>query len=168
MDNAIFELRFARKMVLAPTTHNLIDLFSLDMDTDLFGMDIHMFHAKREIVKQVLNQGCKKDAVLLYCKSKVTRSLVAVREGVTNEHMAIIMETISFFLVHHEQCKHEKWGSVCIELLLLVLVSLLASNKEAECKTWIRENLLSITALRTQEGDSILHKVFYSQLLKTY
>ena len=168
MDSAIFELRFLKKIISTPKSYR-IELYALDMYNDLCGMDVKMYEQKRD--KYEWFDGRAKDGLIGRCFNDVNISLVPediaadAYQNVTDEQMTVLMELMNFYVV---QCKTSEQflrycRSMCIHLLAVVMVVLLASNKQQECESWIREHLSELTSLRTDKGDSILHLAANSQ-----
>ena len=160
MDNAIFEMRFLRKILLAPTTctgtDNGVDWES--MDTDLHGMNRYMFQAKRDSLV-----GFSKAIVVCFCRVNVKRALFPtdqqIYRNITDEQISILLELTTCYLL---QCKSFKDDQSVSQSLLQLLVSLnvflLASNKKEQCEVWIREHFSELVSVRSARGDSILHE----------
>ena len=108
MDDVISDLRFLRKIMLTPTTDNRIDIFSSDMDTDLYGMDILTFHRKREEFELRRIQTWPKESIVFWCSGKVGRSLFNednrddAYQNITEEQINVILEMMSFILLEDE------------------------------------------------------------------
>ena len=166
MDLLIFELRFIRKLLLAPTTNNVVDLHSNYMDNHLGGMDNNACRSKRNWLSFMGSK--RKDKLVNWCSQDVTRAIFhgkqRVKEGyqkVTNSHMSFLMDMMSFFLLAQSAPGDDKivrtCARICNSLLMQLLVALLWSNKRLECENWIREHLSKLASLRTGTGDTILH-----------
>ena len=161
MDSIIFELRFLRKMTLAPTENNRVDLYSSYMDTDLCGMDKAMFQRKRDMLARITSR--TRNALISSCTVDVARSLfrwdqnLNPYQNITNEQCMFLMEMMNLLLVHSMSFEGETRTCVFIKLLVQLLMFLLSSNKKLECEHWIREHMSELISIRTYFGNSILH-----------
>ena len=160
MDKVIFELKFIRKVMLAPITHgNGFDLSSSYM-ADLEDMDVKMYRSKRRRFSFV--QGWSQERVVRRCHDSAKKRLKNknICKNITDHQMMIIMEMMSFFLTHAKSCQLQNTivgRFTCNHLLWQLSVFLLASNKKRDCKAWVREHCSELKTLRTKTGDSILH-----------
>ena len=161
MDNAIFEMEFLRKVLFAPTiggsgTKNKVDWKS--METDLRDMDMLMVQETRRRSSKL-----SKAMVISFCRIHVRHALYPtdqqIYRNITDEQISILLELTTCYLL---QCKSfEDDASVSqhlLDVLVILNVFLLASNKRQECEAWVREHLSELVSVRNARGDSILHQ----------
>ena len=164
MDKAIFELRFFLKILLTPTGNKWADLYSTAMNTDLHGMDIHMFNRKRaELAKM---QTWKRDELVYWCSADSAEAIFfsnpqnEAYQNITDEQYAVLQEMMTFFLLEYKDSGDELLQfcrDINIELLVQIIVVLLVSNMRAQCVAWIQQYLPELKAMRTDIDNSILH-----------
>ena len=87
---------------------------------------------------------------------------------VISEHQILIMRrTLSFFLEHFKLCvSFIAIQDSCREIIFLILVIMLKSNRAMECRTWVKENMAELITFKFEGIGSFVHKVvnpyFYS------
>ena len=164
INNVIFELRFLRNVLLAPSTKNN----KIDYDCEdvyLLGMDIYLF---RNTIGRI--ETTNKEDFVRCCNTRMkfllfnSGSLDRIPDdlyNITDSQMSAILDMLTFFLAACNPREEEAKLYISTEYLLLfliLLVPLLNSNKRADCQTWMRHHLKTLIALRTVEGDnSLLH-----------
>ena len=139
MDKTIFELRFFRKMLLAPTRNDRIDLHSSFIFTGLFGMDFSDFRTK--IHRLRYSERRTKSMLLRECRDDVKKSLLPQYHGedpyknITSDQLSVLMGMMNFLLFQQQSYQNDlNSGYVCIQLALHVMLVLSASNKRDACK----------------------------------
>ena len=170
MDKVISELRFLQRILLAPTTglsNDQIDFNSTYMDTLLDGRDSESLRRQNQMLS-CFDRRSSKDTVVSWCRSEVERPLFQLAknpescQSITNGQVKVLIDAMNFFLLRYIPLQNEIsvfCRNVCINLLVVLNLVLLASNREPQCKTWIREHMSEITSLKTITGDSILHVI---------
>ena len=162
MNDIIFEFRFLRKILLTPAG-NGIDMYSPDMETDLGGMDVDMFRAKINSIP--LYRGCSKAKLVGWCIGKNREVLfredldVQAYQNISEELKTLMMETMSLLLSQQNSLSDpllKAFKQNYIEFILQLIVLLLTSNQNSECKAWIRERSSELKSFRAA-GESILH-----------
>ena len=163
MDNVIFELQFLFKMALEPEVNNVVDLYSPDMETELWGMDVNRFRRERDRLGR--SKSWSKSQLTGHIANQVSRDLfpraqhtpVATYKNITDDQISVLMELMNFVLLHAKSLEGDVFIYSYVHLLVQLMVVLLASNQNAECKAWIRENFSELVTLKTNTGSSILH-----------
>ena len=168
MDRLIFELKFLRKIMLAPCNdeRDKMDLFSRYMETELNGMDINMYHNKRRDIFARAFTTCKL-FVVLQCVHDVTCLFYQLEKQkeditITDDEMNELIGLLTFYLTHFKSCESinlPKNRRKCVEVLSMVLLIVLQSNKKDECQSWIKEFMPDLKSLRNVYGDTMLHDV---------
>ena len=156
---------------MAPTKNNEIDLFSPYMETELYDMDIELFHMARDSYV-AHHKGRGKYTIVngyagnvSYCLFPRNREEADIFQRITDRQITVITELMTFYLDECDTSDNQRCEdnvsvlcrSTCIGLLLELIVVLLTSNKKHECKTWMREHLSELKSLRDYSGASILH-----------
>ena len=158
MDNAIFEMQFLRAILLAPTTgtDNAVDWES--MDIDLRGTDRFMFQEKRHSMPDM-----KKPRLVCMCGVHVKMALFPRHQqlyrNITDEQFAILLEIGTCYLLQYKSFKDDVGISqTLLDLLAILNVFLLGSNKKQECVIWIRKHFSELKSVRSAYGNTILHE----------
>ena len=183
MDYTIFELRFLRKVILAPSGRNNVNVVYLppipvlsrymNSYTNLNGMDPNMYVRKLwslRIPRPVALW--TKPRLIRRCARDVNRSLFSwgKREedyqNITEEQIQVLMHTMNF-LLHYDIEMFEDSRSNTMDVLLQLIVVLLLSNKKSECEVWVmKHNIMSkLIAYRdSHDGSSVLHRALRIQV----
>ena len=150
-------------MVLAPTTNNVVALYSPYMDTDLCDMDNDNVMFRRRIASLAPRRPWSKDGLIRNCTGEINTSLfphLGRREqscqNITDEQIKVAMEMMNFLLLKGSSCEDSTFLTTILPKLI---VFLLVSNKKRECEVWLREHMSELESLKYDENESILHKV---------
>ena len=157
MENTIFHVRFLKKMMTAPTTQNLIHVYSTDMDTDLYGMDTTMYNRKRAS----LDNTVRPDIVFKCCADVGSALFYSASQddfrSVTDEQFIVICELMEFLMAQKDSLGFTY--HMYMDIILKLLVVLLASNKKEETEMWVKRFKSELTCLKTCELNTVLHQV---------
>ena len=135
------------------------------MDTDLDGMDIGKYRRRRRRNKSY--HGCHKATVVrkvqMFADERMSKigKRRDVYRNITDNQVSTVLTLMSFFLSNAMSCQEENSTAFgqreCNELVWHLCAFLLKSNKECDCKAWLREHWSELKTMRNEIGDSILH-----------
>ena len=160
-DCVIFQLKFLRRILSAPTTDNVIDLSYMSNDQNEF--DPEVFQQQMEHVTSFGD--LKRDTVITWChdqvKDKIKESPADAFRVISQEQVRVLFDMMRFLLVQYGSSDDisPPSRSKYVDMVMLLCVVLLQSNRRAECTWWIREYMSALTSIRMNHtGESILHR----------
>ena len=82
-----------------------------------------------------------------------------VFEDITEDQINVILDIMTLILSESKSDEGmlQPYRKKSLRMLMQLSVTLLASNKNSECESWIKMHMADLISIRTDEGDSILH-----------
>ena len=139
------------------------------MNTDLAGMDEAMFLRKRQqIFANRKDKSPEKNRFVTFYRVNIWTSIVDLvedtqqkpLENVTDEQWADMTYLLRFYLGQYSVFEEQNMvdcKDVCFDVLFMIIVVILRSNKKPETEAFVRENIQELKRIRTKYGESLLH-----------